>query len=66
MERKSEFTVKDLGRCLLEGYLGCPARIEEACICASLPRSVVIEMAKKKFFPHIDIQGVLDSKLTVC
>ena len=40
---------QDAGRCLLDGYFECAAKIPEACICIKMPRNMVIELSKKKY-----------------
>jgi len=40
---------QDQGRCLLDGYFECAANVQEACICAKMPRYLALELSKKKY-----------------
>ena len=36
-------------RCVLEGYIECPAKVPVACICNEMPRHIYEEMYKRKY-----------------
>ena len=39
----------DKGRCLLDGYFECAARIDAACICEKLPEDVARAYYRRKY-----------------
>lgn len=41
----------DKGRCLLDGYIECAAKIDAACICEKMPTSVARSYYYRKFGP---------------
>ena len=41
--------LRDQGRCVLDGYFECAAKIPEACICAKMPKDLFLERLKKKY-----------------
>jgi hypothetical protein len=40
---------EDQGRCVLDDYSECPAKIPEACICHKMPKHMFLEQWKKKY-----------------
>ena len=40
---------EDRGRCALDGYFECAAKIHEGCICAQMPKDLFLERLKQKY-----------------